>query len=93
MTKKEMIVKWIERRMRNESFFTYEEIADAVGYHPKYILKLKKEIENGSVSIVHGNKNRHSQNSVPDEEKEYIIDLFKCSHFMVKEVIHVFIIF
>lgn len=85
MTKKEMVVKWIERKMRNESFFTYEEIADAVGFHPKYVLKLKKEIEDGTVSLVHGNKNRHSLNSVPDEEKEYIIDLFKRSHVSIKK--------
>ena len=85
MTKKEMVVRWIERKMRNESFFTYEEIADAVGFHPKYVLKLKKEIEEGTVRLVHGNKNRHSLNSVPDDEKEYIIDLYKRSHVSIKK--------
>ena len=43
MTKKEEAVKLIEEKMNKKTFLTYKEIADITGYHPKYILKLKKE--------------------------------------------------
>ena len=58
MTKKEEAVKLIEDKMNKKTFLSYKEIADITGYHPKYILKLKKEVINGTISFVHGNKNR-----------------------------------
>lgn len=85
MTRKEQTIKWIERKLRGDSIFTLDEIAQLMDYHPKYILKLKKEIEDGTVSSVHGNKNRKAHNSLSDEEVNYIIDLYKRSHVSIKK--------
>lgn len=85
MTRKEMAIKWIERKLRNESFFSFEEIAEYLDYHPKYLLKLKKEVEDGTVSSIHGNKNRKAHNSLSDEETKYIINLYKRSHVSIKK--------
>ena len=41
--KKEMAVKLIQDKLEDRTFLTYKEIAEITGYHPKYILKLKKE--------------------------------------------------
>ena len=62
MTRKQIAIKWIERKLKGESFFSYEEMAEYLDYHPKYFLKLKKEIEEGTVSSIHGNKNRKAHN-------------------------------
>ena len=40
MNKKEMAVKWIQRKLRGESFLSYAEIAEYLDYHPKYFLYL-----------------------------------------------------
>ena len=85
MTKKEITIKWIERKLRKESFFSYNEIAELTGYHPKYILKLKKEVMNGTVSSIHGNSNKKPHNALSDEEVQYIINLYKRSHVSIKK--------
>lgn len=85
MNRKEMAVKWIERKLRGESFFSYEEIAQYLDYHPKYILKLKKDVEGGNVSCVHGNKNRKAHNALSEQETKYIVDLYKRSHVSIKK--------
>ena len=46
MSRKEEAVKMMKSKMANDSFYTYKEIAEITGYHPKYLLKLKKEILN-----------------------------------------------
>lgn len=85
MNRKEMAVKWIERKLRGESFFSYEEIAQYLDYHPKYILKLKKDVEGGNVSCVHGNKNKKAHNALSEQETKYIVDLYKRSHVSIKK--------
>lgn len=85
MNRKEIAVKWIERKLRDESFFSYDEIAYYLDYHPKYLLKLKREVELGKVRIVHGNKNKRAHNALGDEEVKYIINLYKRSHVSVKK--------
>jgi hypothetical protein len=84
MTKKEQAVSLIKKRLANESYLTYNEIAAITDYHPKYILKLKKEIIDNTISIEHGNKNRKPANSISDEEKKYIIDLYKRSNASIR---------
>lgn len=85
MNKKEIAVKWIQRKLRGESFLSYAEIAEYLDYHPKYFLKLKKDVENGNYNVVHGNKNRRAHNAISDTEKKYIIDLYKRSHVSIKK--------
>ena len=100
MTKnKEMAVKYIKEKLNHESFLSYIEIAEITGFHPKYILRLKKQILDGEIRLEHGNKNRKPVNSLSEEEVNKIINLYKKSHVsirkfsMVKEVILVSIIF
>ena len=58
MANKKQAVKLIEDKLNKKTFLTYNEIAELTGYHPKYILKLKKEVLEGTVKLEHGNKNR-----------------------------------
>ena len=84
MKSKEEAIKLIKKKLDNNSFYSYTEIAEITGYHPKYILKLKKEILNGTVSLEHGNKNRKPINAISDEEKEKIISLYKRSNASIR---------
>ena len=101
MTKKEEAVKLIKEKLNNSTFLTYKEISAITGYHPKYILKLKKEVINGTVNFVHGNKNRVPSNSMSEEEKQKIIKLYKkvmsvsenFVNFTIDVAIHVYIIY
>ena len=85
MNRKEEAIKLISKKLNKNSFLSYIEIADITGYHPKYILKLKKEILDGSISVVHGNKNRKPVNAMSDEEKNKIINLYKRSHASIRQ--------
>lgn len=85
MNKKIEAAKLIADKLRGKTYLTYVEIADITGYHPKYILKLKKEIINGNISLKHGNKNREPINKISEKEKKYIIDLYKRSNASVRK--------
>lgn len=82
---KEEAVKLIKRKIDNQSFLSYIEIAEITGYHPKYILKLKKDLINGNISFEHGNKNRKPVNAISDDEKNKIINLYKRSHASIRQ--------
>lgn len=84
-SRKEEAVRLINEKLAGRSFLSYIEIAEITGYHPKYVLKLKKEVMDGSVSFVHGNKNRKPVNVVSDLEKEKIIGLYKRSHCSIRK--------
>ena len=58
MEKKKEAVSLIIKKLDGKTFMTYKEIAAITGYHPKYILKLKKEIIDGTISLEHGNLNK-----------------------------------
>ena len=85
MNRKEEAIKLIQRKINNESFLSYIEIAEITGYHPKYILKLKKEFINGEVSLIHGNKNRKPVNAISDDEKKKIISLYRRSNASIRQ--------
>lgn len=85
MNRKEEAVKLITKKLRGETFLSYEEIATVTGYHPKYVLKLKKEILNNEITLEHGNKNRKPVNTISDEEKKYIIDLYRRSNASIRK--------
>lgn len=85
MDRKEEAVKLIKRKLNKESFLSYIEIAEITGYHPKYILKLKKEIIDGDIRMVHGNKNRKPINTISDAEKAKIIGLYKRSNASIRQ--------
>lgn len=85
MSKKTNVAKMIIEKIKGESYLSYKEIAEATGYHPKYVLKLKKEILEGNISLVHGNKDREPVNKISDKEKDYIINLYKRSNASVRK--------
>jgi predicted HTH domain antitoxin len=86
MTKnKQIAVNMIMNKLNNHSFMTYKEIAEMTNYHPKYILKLKKEVENDNIKIQHGNKNRASFRKISEEEKKQIINLYKRSSVSIRK--------
>ena len=84
MEKKEEAVLLIKKKLSGDKFMTYKDIASITGYHPKYILKLKKEVLDGTIRTTHGNKNRIPANALSREEKKYIIDLYKRSNASIK---------
>ena len=85
MEKKKEAVRLIIEKLNNRTFLSYKEIAEITGYHPKYILKLKKDVINGNISYIHGNKNRIPVNSMSEEEKQKIINLYKKSNVSIRK--------
>lgn len=85
MADKKEAIKLINDKLNNKTFLTYNEIAELTGYHPKYILKLKKEVMNGTVKFEHGNKNRVPANVMSEEEKQKIIALYKKSNVSIRK--------
>ena len=45
MSKKQDAIDLMKKVMDGTSYLTYKEIASITGYHEKYLLKLKKELE------------------------------------------------
>lgn len=75
----------IIKKLKNDTYMTYKEIAQITGYHEKYILKLKKEILNKEISLEHGNKNRKPINAISEEEEKYICNLYKRSSASIRQ--------
>ncbi len=85
MNRKEEAVNLINKKLNGQTFMSYEDIATVTGYHPKYILRLKKEVLNHEISLVHGNKNRKPINTISEEERQYIINLYKRSNASIRK--------
>lgn len=85
MKNKQMAVELIKDKLSNKTFLSYKEIAELTGYHPKYILKLKKEVLDGTVNLIHKNKNRVPANVMSEEEKQKIIKLYKKSNVSIRK--------
>lgn len=85
MSRKQDAIDLMKRVMNGDSYLTYKEIAKITGYHEKYLLKLKKDLEEGTISLVHGNTNRKPINTISDEEKQYIINLYKRSNTSIRK--------
>jgi hypothetical protein len=78
-------VNLIMKKLNGTSFLSYKEIAGITGYHPKYILKLKKEIIEGNIKIEHGNKNKEPINKISKDEEQKIITLYKRSNTSIRK--------
>lgn len=78
-------VKLIKDKLVGKSMMTYNEIAYVTGYHPKYILKLKRELLDGSIHLTHGNKNKKSLKAIPKEEEKKIVALYKKSSVSIRK--------
>ena len=83
--KKKKAVELMLKVMNKESYLTYKEIAKLTGYHEKYLLKIKKELEEGRLTYEHGNSNRKPHNTISEEEKQYIIKLYKHSNASIRQ--------
>ena len=85
MNRKAEAVELINKKLAGESFLSYIDIATITGYHPKYILKLKKEILNNEIHLQHGNKNRKPVNTISEQEKKYIVNLYRRSNVSIRK--------
>lgn len=85
MGNKALAVKYIKEKLEKKSFLSYEEIAQITDYHPKYILKLKKDIIEGKFHLEHGNKNKVPVNKISPEEEEKIVTLYKRSNASIRK--------
>lgn len=85
MSRKQDAVNLMQDVLDGKSYLTFKEIAQITGYHEKYLLKLKKELLNNTISLEHGNKNRKPKNTISDEEREYIIKLYKRSNTTIRK--------
>ncbi|NLL44207.1 MAG: hypothetical protein GX247_00880 [Mollicutes bacterium] len=85
MNRKETAVAFIKEKLEQNSFRTYKEIAEITGYHPKYILKLKKQILNNEIKLEHGNKNKIGSRALPYQEEMKIVNLYKRSNVSVRK--------
>lgn len=81
---KKETVDLILDKLNGKSMLTYSEIAEITGYHPKYILRLKKEILNQTIQLEHGNKHKRSYKAISKEEEEKIVGLYKRSNASVR---------
>ena len=82
---RDLAITLIKDKLDGKSTLNYKEIAELSGFHSKYILKLKREILDNTLSTVHGNKNRKPINAIPEEEEIQIINLYKRSHASIKK--------
>lgn len=82
---RELAIKYIKEKIEKKTFLTYPEIAEITGFHPKYILRLKKQLLDGTLQLVHGNKNRKPINALSDEEIKQIVNLYKRSNASVRK--------
>lgn len=85
MNRKEQAVDLITKKLAGDSYLSYKDIAELTGYHPKYLLRLKKEVMAGTISIIHGNTNKEPFNKMKQEERDYIVSLYKRSNASIKK--------
>ncbi len=85
MGNKALALRYIDEKLKKQSFLSYDEIAEITGYHPKYILKLKKDFLSGNAHIEHGNKNKIPVNKISKQEEEKIIALYKRSNASIRQ--------
>lgn len=82
---RELAISLIKDKLNSKTTLNYKEIAELSGFHPKYILKLKREILNNTISLVHGNTNRKPVNAISEQEEQQIVSLYQRSHASVKK--------
>ena len=77
-------IKLIKDKINGKSSLSYVDIAKLTNYHPKYILKLKKDILNNNINYIHGNKNKKPINTIPFDEEQKIVNLYKRSNASIR---------
>lgn len=82
---RDLAIELIQDKLNGKISLTYSDIAILSGFHPKYILNLKKQIDEKSIHLEHGNRNRKPSNALSKEEEEKIISLYKRANATIKE--------
>lgn len=85
MKNKAQAIELIKSKINDETFLTYEEISELTGYNVKYLFKLKNDILDNKVTLLHGNKNRKPVNALTDNEKQKIVNLYKRSNASIRK--------
>lgn len=85
LKKKAEMLYFLEKKINGKLNMTYEEIANATGYHPKYLLRMKKKYLTKGISLEHGNKNRKPSRAITPEEERKIIDLYRRSNASIRK--------
>src|SRR5574344_2024347 len=80
-----LAISLIKDKLLGHTTLTYNEIAELSEFHPKYILKLKREIKDNTISLIHGNKFRKPINAISENEENEIVSLYQRSHASVKK--------
>lgn len=78
-------IQLIKDKLNNKSTLSYVDIAKLTNYHPKYILKLKKDIQTNKINYIHGNKNKKPANIIPMDEEQKIVNLYKRSNASIRK--------
>ena len=78
-------IQLIKDKLNGKSTLSYVDIAKLTNYHPKYILKLKKDILTNKINYIHGNTNKKPANTIPFEEEQKIVNLYKRSNASIRK--------
>ncbi len=87
MKKRKELLYFLTKKANNDLNMSYIEIANATGYHPKYVLRMKKQYLNNGLSLKHGNKNRKPNWSVSEAEEQKIVNLYKRSNASIRKFV------
>lgn len=60
---------------------TFAQIAKLSGYHPKYLINLNKQLQEGTIVLEHQNKGRKPAKTIFEEEEKFILDLFQQQYY------------
>ena len=85
MKKRAEMRYFLQKKLDGSINMTYEEIANATGYHPKYLLRMKNKYLQSGIPLEHGNKNRKPSRALTPEEEEEIVKLFQRSSVSVRK--------
>ena len=78
-------IQLIKDKLNGKSTLSYVDIAKLTNYHPKYILRLKKDILTDKINYIHGNTHKKPANAIPLEEEQKIINLYKRSNASIRK--------
>lgn len=63
-------------KQKEEKHMTFAEISKLSGYHPKYLINLNKQLQEGTIILEHQNKGRKPVKTIFPEEEKQILNLF-----------------
>ena len=85
MKNKEEAIKLLKKKIEKKTYMSYDDISCITGYHKKYLIKLKNDIQNNTISLEHGNKNKKPHNALCEEEINKIKQLYLRSNASIRK--------